>query len=63
MDKESQLLVAGLFSVKSRAVHHPRATDCFVTAIPLNLFRVLFMSVLLRKQIKGFSMGVVVMNN
>jgi len=24
MDKESQLLVAGLFSVESRAVHHPQ---------------------------------------
>lgn len=35
MDKESQLLVAGLFSVKSRTVHHPRGNwllcDCHPT--------------------------------
>ena len=62
MDKESQLLVVGLFSVKSRTVHHPQGNWLLCDCHPIESLQFLFMSFLLRKQIKGFSMSVVVMN-
>ena len=57
MDKESQFLVAGLFSVKSRAVHHPQGNWLLCDCHPIESLQSSFYVILAQKADKGVQHG------